>query len=654
MQNYKFLFIALSLAITMGSTLPVYNALVSHPTMVKLMQDNTELNAVNAAHHIVEDFFPLKIGSFDKDLSPEQQSAIRQLKKNYGLERIKVFAPSGRIIFSTRPQDIGEINRKDYFINRVAKGETVNKLVNKKQPSLEGVEVRLDVVEIYVPVMLDDKFIGAFEFYFDVTEQKAVIDALSRHSFNFLLLVTLGFLSLFGVVGVKMKQAIKKQLIAEQEITQLAYNDTLTGLPNRRLFIDRLEHAMKQTERLNKKIALLYMDIDHFKTVNDTLGHDQGDVLLKAITERMSVHVRKGDTLARLGGDEFVLLVTSLQQPEEAATIARTLLNSFGKPFNLAGHDFYITPSIGIATCPEDGSCSGTLLKHADIAMYSAKQKGRNNYVCFSHDMDEKVQQQHELESCLRTALSNNQLSLVYQPQLDLKSGRVIGAEALLRWLHPEKGLISPDLFIPVAEKTGLIAPIGEWVLAEACRQNKAWSMTDHPPLLISVNLSAHQFKQTDFSTTVDRILTETELPRHLLELELTESLAMDDKTTNIESLRQLRKLGVHLSIDDFGTGYSSLSYLTNLPIDRIKIDRSFIGRLPEDKHCSTIVDAIIAMAKALDLVIIAEGVENQAQFDFLKFRDCDIVQGYLTGRPLLAEDFSALLEKQFSAMMQS
>jgi len=646
MKNSKFLIIALALAVAMGSALPIYNALVSHPAMVKLLQHNTTQNAIKAANHIVEGFLPLQADTLSQQLSSDQQDAILQLKKNYGLTRVKVFAPSGQIIFSTRSQDIGELNQKDYFHNKVARGETVDKLVNKKQQSMEGVAVDQDVAEVYIPVMLEKKFVGAFEFYFDVTEEKSAIDALAGSSLNFLLMVTVGFLSLFGIVGIRMRQAVKKQILAEQEITHLAYIDTLTGLANRRLFMDRLDHALQQTERHNRTVALFYLDIDHFKKVNDSLGHDQGDSLLKTIAERMSKHVRKSDTLARLGGDEFVFLFTSLHKAEEAATIAQSILKTFEKPFNLSGHDFFITPSIGIALYPCDGSDSGTLLKHADIAMYSAKQKGRNTYVFFSPEMDQKIQARHEMESCLRNALSGKQFSLAYQPQIDLRTGQIVAAEALLRWHHPEKGMIPPDQFIPIAEKTGLIGPIGEWVLAEACRQNAIWMQSGHPPLRIAVNLSAYQLKQTDFINTVDRILTETGMPQHLLELELTESLAMDDTATNIATLSNLRELGIHLSIDDFGTGYSSLSYLRDLPIHRVKIDRSFIGRLQEGKHSSAIVDAIIAMARSLELVVIAEGVENQPQLDFLKSRDCDIIQGYFSGKPVPAKEFSALLKK--------
>lgn len=646
MPNSKFLIIALVLAISMGSTLPVYNALVSHPAMIELMLHNTEQSAVKAAHLIVENFPSLEPDTFSKPLSPLQKKSVRHLKKSYGLDRVKVFDATGRIIFSTRNQDIGQINTKNYFRDQVARGKTVNKLISKQQNSLEGDKFSRDVVEIYVPVMAEGIFAGAFEFYFDVTKQKQGIDSLARSSFTFLLLATLGFLSLFALVGFKMRQAIKKQLLAEEEIALLAYNDPLTGLPNRHLFMNRLEQALAQTERTEQLIGLLYMDIDHFKSVNDTLGHHQGDILLKQIAGRMGKQVRKSDTLARLGGDEFILLAIGLRRSEEAMIIAQTLLDVFEKPFRLDGQEFFITPSIGIAISPEDGDNPGLLMKHADIAMYSAKQKGRNTYACFSSEMDRKVRERREMEKDLREALQNKQFSLAYQPQFNLETGLIVGAEALLRWSHPEKGMISPDQFIPVAEKTGLIGPIGKWVLTEACRQNTEWLKSGHPPLRVTVNLSAYQFKQTDFTATVAEILFDTKLPPHLLELELTESLAMDDTESNIDAMHQLRKLGTSLSIDDFGTGYSSLSYLRDLPVDRLKIDRSFIGRLPGDAHSSAIVDAIIAMAKSLDLVVIAEGVEKQQQIDFLKSRHCDIIQGYFSGRPIPAQEFSALLHK--------
>ncbi|PLX93367.1 MAG: diguanylate cyclase [Desulfuromonas sp.] len=646
MQNYKFLVIALTLAVMMGSALPVYHSLVSHPAMVKLLLDSTEQNAVDAARVIVESFPPLNSETFLNPLEASQKQSIRHLTKHYAIRRIKVFDHTGRIIHSTRAEDIGTTNRKEYFLKQVAQGEMIHKLVSKKEPSLEGVEVNSDVAEIYIPVMVDDKFIGAFEFYFDITKQKAAIASLSRSSFNFLLFVTLAMLVLFCSLGFKMRRVMERQRRAEQEIFRLAYSDALTGLPNRHLFLDRLEQTLTQAKRSGQIVALLYMDIDHFKTVNDTLGHDLGDLLLKSVAERMKEKVRKSDTLARIGGDEFVLLASGLRHPEEASIIAETLLEVFVSPFKLNGNNLFITPSIGITTFPEDGLSAGQLLKQADIAMYSAKQQGRNTYACFNQEMNQRVQECHDIESCLREALVKNQFSLVYQPQIDLKTGQVVAAEALLRWLHPEKGLIPPDLFIPVAEKTGLIAPIGEWVLAEACSQSRSWADIGYPPVRIAVNLSAYQLKQTDFIHSVKKILSDTGVPSHLLELELTESLAMDDSSANITALYELKKLGMNLSIDDFGTGHSSLSYLRDLPIRQIKIDRSFIGRLPGDKHSSAIVEAIIAMASSLDLVVTAEGVETESQLDFLKSRNCDLAQGYFTGRPVPAEDFSLLLKK--------
>ncbi|MDT8420500.1 MAG: EAL domain-containing protein [Desulfuromonadales bacterium] len=646
MQNYKFLVIALTLAVIMSSALPVYNSLVSHPAMIKLLLDTTEQSAVNAARVIVESFPSLHPETFLKPLETSQRQSIDNLTSHYDIYRIKVFDPAGRIIYSTRAEDIGSINRKDYFRNQVARGETIHKLVSKKQLSMEGVEVKKDVAEIYVPVMLEEQFVGAFEFYFDITKQKATIASISRSSFSFLLFVTLVILALFCSLGLRMKRVMERQRQTEQEIFQLAYSDALTGLPNRHLFLDRLGLTLTQAERSGQIVALLYMDIDHFKTVNDTLGHDLGDLLLKSVTARMKEKVRKSDTLARIGGDEFVLLASGLQYPEDAVTIAKTLLEVFVSPFTLNGNNLFVTPSIGITTFPEDGLTAGQLLKQADIAMYSAKQKGRNTYACFSQEMNEKIQECHDIESCLRGALAKNQFSLVYQPQIDLKTGQVVAAEALLRWRHPERGLIPPDLFIPIAEKTGLIAQIGEWVLAEACSQGRSWADIGYPPLRIAVNLSAYQLKQKDFIDTVERILCDTGIPRHLLELELTESLAMEDSASNIATLYELKKLGINLSIDDFGTGHSSLSYLKDLPIRQIKIDRSFIGRLPGGKHSSAIVEAIIAMARSLDLVVTAEGVETESQLDFLKTHKCDLAQGYFTGRPAPAEEFSLLLKK--------
>lgn len=629
-----------------GSALPIYNTLVTHPAMIKLLLDTTEQNATETAHHLVESFSPLEPGTFRKPLNQDQISSILKVKELYNIRRVKVFDPSGLVIYSTRGKDIGQSNRKDYFLEKVAQGKTLHKLVSNKEPSLDGVQVTSDVAEVYVPVMFNGLFVGAFEFYFDITEKKAAITSLSRSSFIFLVCVTLVLLLLFCLLGGRLRNAVERQRQMEQKVLALAYNDYLTGLPNRYLFQDRLRQTLAQAERNGKTVALLYMDIDHFKTINDTLGHDHGDLLLKSVAERMRRKVRRSDTLARIGGDEFVLLATTLNHSEQASKLAETLLEVFSRPFYLNGKNLFVTPSIGITVFPEDGQNAQQLLKHADIAMYAAKQQGRNRFACFNEKMNQRVMENHDIETCLRDALSREEFSLVYQPQIELKTGQVVGAEALLRWRHPQKGLIPPDRFIPIAEKTGLILEIGRWVLTEACRQNMIWSEMLNTRLKIAVNLSAYQLKQPDFVDTVKTVLNDTGIPCQLLGLELTESLAMDDSPTNIATLGELAELGIHLSIDDFGTGRSSLSYLRDLPIHQIKIDRSFIGHLPAGKQNRSIVDAIISMAKSLDLLVTAEGVETKAQLDFLKTRDCDLAQGYLIGSPMSATEISSLLQK--------
>jgi diguanylate cyclase (GGDEF)-like protein len=379
-SSYKFLTLSLLLAIAMGSTLPLYNALVSYPALIKVMQENIEQGAVKTAHHIVADFTSLNAMTFSGPLPLEEQRIIQNLKTDYEMVGVKIYDPAGLVIFSTRSKDLGKTNTHDYFQQQVAKGQTLNKLVNKKQLSMEGVEVHRDVSEIYVPVMVEDRFVGAFEFYFDVTAQKLAIDDISAASLRVFLGVFFGFLALFGIFALKMRQAIKKRRQVEQEIIQLAYTDTLTGLPNRRLFMDRFEQALLRAQRDNLRVTLFYLDLDHFKSVNDSYGHQQGDNLLIHITRRIKHQIRTSDTLARLGGDEFVLLAPDLHQPEEAVTIARALNRLTEKPCILEGQEIAVSLSIGVAIYPEDGQDPETLLRRADDAMYAAKGQGRNTY----------------------------------------------------------------------------------------------------------------------------------------------------------------------------------------------------------------------------------------------------------------------------------
>ena len=381
--NYRILIITLLLAVLISSVLPVYNAMVSYPAMVRFMQQGVEQGALNAARHIVTEFSGFNSETFTEQLSPAQEKSLRAFASQYGMIRARVYSPTGRIIFSTRQEDLGTVNENSYFRDVVGNGHPLTKLVNKKQRSLEGDELSIDVAEVYVPVMLDGSFCGAFEFYFDVTGQKKQIDAVSASSLRVFLLTNLGFLTLFIVVAFRMRQAIQKQQAAEQEIILMAYTDTLTGLPNRRLLTDRIDQALNRAKRHKLMLTLLYIDVDNFKTINDTLGHQQGDELLQYIAEQIRQHIRKSDTLARIGGDEFVLLASDLSSAEEAKVVAQTISRIFETPYLSRTGPVSVSLSIGVAVFPKHGQDSETLLKNADAALYEAKNKGRNTYAVY-------------------------------------------------------------------------------------------------------------------------------------------------------------------------------------------------------------------------------------------------------------------------------
>ena len=381
--NYRILIITLLLAILMSSVLPVYNAMVSYPAMVRFMQQGIEQGALNAARHIVTELSGFNSETFTKQLSSAQENSLRAFVAQYGMIRARVYSPAGRIIFSTRQDDLGTVNEKSYFRDVVGQGHPLTKLVNKKQRSMEGDELSIDVAEVYVPVMLEGSFCGAFEFYFDVTGQKEQIDAVSASSLRIFILTNLGFLALFAVVALRMRQAIQKQQAAEQEMILMAYTDTLTGLPNRRLLTDRINQALSRAKRHSQMLTLLYIDVDNFKTINDTLGHQQGDELLRHIAVQIRQHIRKSDTLARIGGDEFVLLASDLSSAEEAKVVAQTIKRIFETPYLARTGPVSVSLSIGVAVFPKDGQDSETLLKNADAAMYEAKSKGRNTYAVY-------------------------------------------------------------------------------------------------------------------------------------------------------------------------------------------------------------------------------------------------------------------------------
>jgi len=430
---------------------------------------------------------------------------------------------------------------------------------------------------------------------------------------------------------------------AEARIHHLAHHDSLTNLPNL-LLQDRLEQAILQSRRVGSHTAVLLLNLDRFKTINDSLGHDLGDGLLQQVAHRCLSVVRETDTVSRPGSDEFVLVVPDIDHPQDAAIVARKLLQTVGRPYLLGDHEITVTASIGIAIFDGDGLTPAELLRNADAAMYRAKAEGRDAYQFYSADMNSASLGDLLLENQLRGALERNELELHYQPKVCATNGRLVGAEALLRWRHPDLGLISPGRFVPVAEESGLIVPIGEWVMREACRQLQVWRDAGMMPVPVAVNLSAHQFTQRKLSSLVEEVLTETRLPAGLLGLELTETMLMRDVDRTIETLNTLQDMGIDLSIDDFGTGYSSLSYLKQFRVNVLKIDRSFVNDIHRENTDGKIAAAVIALAHSLGMKVVAEGVETEAQREFLLAHGCDQFQGYLFGRPVPATEFEKAL----------
>ncbi|RJF99239.1 EAL domain-containing protein [Noviherbaspirillum saxi] len=436
----------------------------------------------------------------------------------------------------------------------------------------------------------------------------------------------------------------------QAELEFQANRDTLTGLANRNLLQDRLRQASAYAARYGHPVWVLFFNLDRFKFVNDTLGHHAGDQLLKVVADRLRAAVRETDTIARLSGDEFVLVLPERTEEHLSPAVVRRIMDSVAEPIVMESYEFVMSSSVGIAVCPSDGGDAETLIKHAGIAMYRAKETGRNNFQFYTSAMNERAMERLRIESDLRNALERNEFALHYQPQLDLKTGRLIGAEALIRWHHPVLGTVPPGRFIELAEEIGLIVPIGVWVLRTACRQSMAWQRAGMGPLRIAVNLSARQFYQQDLVATIRDILAETGLEPQLLELELTESMMMNDVEVAVDILRNLKAIGVQLSIDDFGTGYSSLSYLKRFPIDLLKIDQSFVRDITLDPDDAAIVLSIISLAHSLRLQVIAEGVETEAQLAYLQRHGCDYMQGYYFSRPLPTTEFELMLGSVASA----
>jgi len=455
-------------------------------------------------------------------------------------------------------------------------------------------------------------------------------------------------------------QDISEQRRAEESIRQLAYYDNVTGLANRGLFKEHLNMALHQARRNHENIAVMFIDLDNFKPVNDCLGHDAGDLLLQVISKRLQESVRSSDmaardvpgmdtSLARLGGDEFTVMLSGLKGCDHISIVARRILDRINEPVMLAGSRVIISASIGIAIYPDDGDDIESLLRNADAAMYQVKAHGRNSIYFYDDSLRQQSHDKLQLTSELHKALELDQMRLFYQPKVDVHSQKLLGFEALIRWIHPEKGLIPPFSFIPAAEESGLIIPIGKWVIRAACLQHQAWRQQGHKPVSIAVNLSAHQFGDAQLLPAIREIMSETDMPPEYLEVEITESVLMQDANKALNILNEMKAMGLKISIDDFGTGYSSISYLKHFPVDVLKIDREFVKDLPGDEQDATITNAIIMLAKALGLTLVAEGVETVEQLHWLRDRDCDQIQGYYFSPPVPADKATVMLDTPFA-----
>jgi diguanylate cyclase (GGDEF)-like protein len=432
------------------------------------------------------------------------------------------------------------------------------------------------------------------------------------------------------------RKIVEKELIIHKEhLVRLAHYDSLTSLPNRVFFNEMLNKTLNQAKRQGKMLAILFIDLDRFKNINDALGHPIGDRVLKEVANRFSTVLRAGDVLARLGGDEFILLLNDIEQPKFASPVAEKILHLCAQPIKVDTHEFFITTSIGICVYPGDGDSLEDLLKNADMAMYKAKRAGGGIFQYYTKEMNLEAHEHIKLEASLRKAIKNNEFILHYQPKLNLSDGNMMGVEALIRWESPELGMVSPAKFIPLAEETGLIMQIGEWALREACRANKSWQNQGYKPISTAVNLSPKQFRHQDIAQLVKTILQETDLAPEYLELEITETAVMDNVDAAINRLNDISKMGVKITIDDFGTGYTSISYLKQFPVSVLKIDQSFIKGIPDNQDDLAITTAVIALAHSLNMHVVAEGVETPEQLQFLADHDCDMVQGYYLSRPL-------------------
>ena len=639
--------IAVVVALSMLYRGLVFDAMVESESHASVALTKTFANAVWPGHAE----FVKRAGSLDRATLAGQpeiaalEHELRRLADGLPIVKVKIYDLNGLTVFSTDARQIGEDKAPNPGFRRARDGYPASNLTYRERfDSWEGELADRHILATYVPVHVYEAapVEAVLEVYSDVTE---LVARMERSQWTILAAVLGGMAAVYLAMQLMLaryhrllREKERERAAQEERIRHQAYHDSLTGLPNRASFAEHLDEAMRRAKRAGWPLALLFLDLDNFKRVNDSLGHDAGDRLLRVAAERIRRAVREADMLFRMGGDEFTVLLEDVRGPEEAAMVASRVLEAMAEPLQLQHHEISVTASIGIALYPRDDVVAEHLLKSADTAMYRAKELGRNRYAFFAPEMNERVESQMLIEAALRRALKNREFVLHFQPRVSAASGRATGAEALLRWRHPEWGVVEPARFVPLLEETGMVVPVGAWVLAEACRHAKAWQDAGLPPMRVSVNLSSRQFRSETLFDSVTEALRASRLQPELLELELTESLLVENVEHAMGVMGKLKAIGTAISIDDFGTGYSSLGYLKRFPIDSLKIDKSFVRDIATSPKDAAIVKAISALARSLGIGLIAEGVEEVWQAEYLRGQQCTEMQGFLFSHPLPQE----------------
>lgn len=585
---------------------------------------------------------------------PKLREDVLAKMKGLPVVKIKIYNPKGLTVFSTDESQIGDDKSANEGFLNAMKGKVSSQITyREKFDAYEGELNKRNLISSYIPVRTapDLPPEGVVEVYSDVTE---LLQRQNRAQWEvagivLLLLATL-YLFLFFLVRRADRIIADNDLertIKEEEVRHLAYHDALTGLPNRTYFTERLGESIALTVRHGHSSALMFIDLDRFKIVNDSLGHQAGDELLKTVSARISSCLRNSDLLFRMGGDEFTVILPEIAKPEDAALLARRIIEAVGHPAQIYEHELTVGATIGLAVYPGDGENAEALLKNADAAMYSAKESGRGTYAFYRANMNQRALQRLSLEADLQKGFHEGEFTLYYQPRLDAATGRVVALEALLRWNSPSRGVVLPMEFISVLEDTGMITIVGEWVLRSACIQIGQWRELGNNPVRVSVNVSALQFQSTVFVSMIERVIDETDVAPELIELELTESLLVTNTDQARETIDKIKALGLSVSIDDFGSGYSSLNYLRNFTVDYLKIDRSFVAEIATNERDRSVARAIIELAKALDIAVVAEGVETEAQANFFSNEQCGELQGFLFSKPLPVDQLQRFLDDE-------